>query len=319
MEQHNQTEPTESSVTPELSGILDLSSDSERDIHSRVEAYAQNANFAWVVRTLQDQHDAILERWLDVATDQPFHKGRREHAVADSIPALLDALIHLLESTAPRWMDPTSALDDPAVLRAASEHAHMRVVQGLNAYDVIVEFRLLRIEIWRALKVGIPDSAPTGDVLSAELIVNDAIVWGDSTGLSALTEWVEQLREEFVATTVHEVRQPMTVVSGAAQIGERLLREDNPNLERWRSTMSTIRKAVDRTNMMLNTLVDTSRIALGSLVLQPSDIHLVDNLKKVVADAGPEVARRVKLNVDAGIDPFGWWDPQRLEQVSTTY
>ena len=64
--------------------------------------------------------------------------------------------------------------------------------------------------------------------------------------------------------------------------------------------------------MMLNTLVDTSRIALGSLVLQPSDIHLVDNLRKVVADAGPEVARRVKLNVEVEIDPFGWWDPQRL-------
>ena len=238
MEQHNPTEPPENPVTSELSGTFDPSSDSEREIQSRVEAYAQNANFAWVVRTLQDQHDAILERWLDAATDQPFHKGRREHAVADGIPALLDALIHLLESTAPRWMDPTAALDDPAVLRAASEHAHMRVVQGLNAYDVIVEFRLLRIEIWRALKIGIPNSAPTGDILSAELIVNDAIDGAISLGLSALTERVEQLREEFVATTVHEVRQPMTVVSGAAQIGERLLKDDKPNLERLRSTMS---------------------------------------------------------------------------------
>ena len=59
----------------------------------RVEEYAGGADFAWVSNALSERRDEILERWLDAAASQPFHDGRREHAVADHIPHLFDALL----------------------------------------------------------------------------------------------------------------------------------------------------------------------------------------------------------------------------------
>lgn len=296
--------------------ILDESNiDPPADVQHRVEGYVQGANFAWVTQTLQAQRDSILGRWLDAVAEQPFHHGHREHAIADHIPELFDALIYLLQSTTPKWIDPTAPLDDEAVLTAARNHASVRVAQGLQPVDVVVEFRLLRQEIWHALRQAVPDSAPTSDVLSAELVVNDALDGAISLGLSALTERIEQLREEFLATTVHEVRQPMTVVSGAAQIAERLLAQENPDLNRLRSSLQTIRNSVSRMNVMLGTLSDTSRLALGNLVLQPSATNIVDITTRALADSGPETAGRVSVEVSPGFDGSGWWDAERLEQV----
>ena len=67
----------------------------------RVEEYAGGADFAWVSNALSERRDEILERWLDAAASQPFHDGRREHAVADHIPHLFDALLGLLNTTGP--------------------------------------------------------------------------------------------------------------------------------------------------------------------------------------------------------------------------
>src|SRR5689334_4093128 len=71
----------------------------------RVEEYTQGASFAWVTSTLIERRDEILERWVEAAAQQPFHYGRKDHAVADHIPALFDALTGLLRTTTPRWVD----------------------------------------------------------------------------------------------------------------------------------------------------------------------------------------------------------------------
>src|SRR4051794_7151324 len=120
------------------------------DAETRVTAYTQDSNLAWVVVALAEHRDAILTRWLDAAAMQPFHHDHREHAVADHIPALFDALLFLLTRSAPSARNSAAPLDDPAILAAAQGHALMRVEQGLAPVDVLTEFRLLRQELWHA-------------------------------------------------------------------------------------------------------------------------------------------------------------------------
>src|SRR6476620_8487046 len=198
----------------------------------RVEEYSDGANFAWVTAALTERRDEILERWLEAAISQTCHAGRREHAVADHIPRLFDALVDLLNATAPSWIDVRAPLEDSGIVAATQAHATARAAQGLSPANVVVEFRLLRQEIWRALRASLPNRAPTGDVVAAEMLVNDALDSAITQGLAALTDYVQQLREEFLATTVHDVRQPLTVVLGETQLLARLLNKTEPDPER---------------------------------------------------------------------------------------
>ena len=144
-----------------------------------------------VAATLTEQRDEILERWLD-AVQQPFHYGRKEHAVADHIPALFDALTGLLRTTTPRWVDAYAPLEDIGIRSAAQSHSRVRAEQGMKSADVVVEFRLLRQEIWRALRASIPSEAPTDDVVAAEILVNDALDGAMTQGLTALNDQIDR-------------------------------------------------------------------------------------------------------------------------------
>jgi len=281
----------------------------------QVEEYTQGADFAWVVAALTGRRDQIVERWLDATVTQPFHKGRRERAVADHIPVLLDALIGLLNSTAPTWITARAPLEDVGILAAAQSHARVRAGQGLSPADVVVEFRLLRQEIWRALRESLPDEAPTGDVVAAEMLINDALDSAITQGLAALTDYVQQLREEFLATTVHDVLQPLTSISGEAQMLARLLRKSASDPARLRTGVERINASAKRMTAMLETLTDMSKIALGSL-----DLHLREaNLQEIVTEAlqhcTTEEAERTRVKVRQGADLTGVWDPDRLLQV----
>lgn len=287
----------------------------EAEAEQRVEAYTQGSDLAWVTGTLVARRDEVLTRWLDTVVAQPFHQGRRERAVADHIPALFDALIEFMQRATPRSVDPGAPLDDAAVLAAAQAHALARAQQGLQPADIVLEFRLLRQELWRAVRLNVPDDAPTGDIAAAGLLLNDALDGAIGLALTALTGRIEQLREEFVATTVHEVRQPITVILGNLQLADRLLAGPAPDLRRVRTLLGRTREATDRMGRLLGTLVDASRIALGGLTLQVVPADLAGLVRDAVEHFVPSVAGRVTIETPPGFATTGRWDVGRLGQV----
>jgi len=287
------------------------------DAETRVTAYTTDSNLSWVVAALEDHRDAILARWLDAATSQPFHQGRREHAVADHIPTLFDALLALLARSATSARNPAAPLDDPAILAAARGHALMRVEQGLAPVDVLTEFRLLRQELWHALRLAIPDNAPSSDIVGAELLINDALDGASALALTALTERVERVREEFLATIVHDLRQPLTKIRGYAQLAVRNLDRPAPDLSRVSGGLTRIVAATDEMQALLTRLVDLSRTALGALVLHPARTDLAVLLNETVAQLPADVAERVTVHIPPSLDVTGWWDRERLGQVLT--
>jgi signal transduction histidine kinase len=291
--------------------------DPPADVESRVEAYSVGADLGWVAAALSARRDEVLSRWFEAAASQPFHQGRRERAVADDIPALVDALIDLLRRESPRWVESSAPLADPAIQSAAQQPARKRAEQRLEPAEVLVEFRLLRQEIWRALRIHLPDGVPTGDVVAAELLVNDALDGAMGVGLTALVERVEQLREEFLATTVHELRQPITVINGTAQLLNRLVSRSSPDLGRVRDQLQVIRATTERIAAQLILLTESSRVALGSLDLNRSSVDLVVILRTAIAQSGPGAAERTAVQVPPDFDPIGVWDPLRLDQVIT--
>jgi signal transduction histidine kinase len=210
----------------------------DRAVGARIAAQARSSDVAWVAARLAARRDDILERWLDAAAAQPFHAGRRELAVADHIPDLFDGLVALLRRHAPPGAPGSTtgpALDDPAVLKAAHEHARARIDEGLETTDVLTEFRLLRQEIGKELhsRTGLlaemgPAEDVLSDVLGAQLLMNDALDSAALLALSALNQHEaerdavqrasEQEREAFLASVTHDLKNPLTAIKGMVQI-----------------------------------------------------------------------------------------------------
>ncbi len=146
-----------------------------------------------MARTLEAERDEILGRWLVAVAEQPFHHARPEQAVADEIPELFDALLGLLRRGAANGRS-GPPVEDPTVLSTARRHAAARIAQGLTPTQIAFEFRVLRQEIWRALRSHLDPSIPTSDVLAAELIVNDCLDGVIQVALSKLGAWEEEHR-----------------------------------------------------------------------------------------------------------------------------
>lgn len=264
---------------------------------------AYDSELASAVDVLLAERDAILSQWLEAASGQPFHQGRRDRAVADDIPRLFDALLALLRKDGVQRADPDEPLDDPEVLAAAQDHARSRAEQGLRPAEVVIEFRLLRREIWRVLHP--TNTTPTGSVLRVQYLLNDALDGAITVGLNALTTHVEEVREDFMATTLHEVRQPISAIKGSAQFARRLLSRPEPDLQHIHQTLQRIETESDHLAAVLSRQVEASRIALGYLELRPTPANLVSLVRETVAQVAPERAARVRLVVPPDTDASG--------------
>ena len=281
----------------------------------RLEQGILGTDLGWVAGVLAERRDEVLDGWLERTVAQPWHAGRRERAVADHIPHLLDAVIDLLKRAAPRWVDAGAPLDDPAILVAAQEHARVRMEQGLQPTDVIMEFRVLRQEIGRVLRTNLDDAVVTGDVMGAELLVHDAIDGAITLGLAALTTHIEEVREDFLATTVHDTRQPITAAKGRIQFAIRTLGRPDPDLVRVQEMLREADASLDRMAGMVATLAEVSRLTLGRLTLAIVTTDLVEVVGDAVRSLLPEVAERVRIDVAPGSDTRGDWDPTMLYRV----
>jgi signal transduction histidine kinase len=235
-----------------------------------------------VAKALAAARTEILERWLESTSEQPFHAGRRASAVADHVPRLFDALVKVLERTGNQPVTAASPLDDPDVLASAQDHARSRFEQGLQPADVVTEFRLLRQEIGRALWRRLRDDTPAGTVAGAELLVHDALDGAITLALHALTTHIEEVREDFLATTLHDTRQPLTSIKGFHQLIVRQLDQPDLDQNRIRNHLQRATDEVDRMSALLDTLTDVSRLALGRLTLQIVAVDLADLLRRAV-------------------------------------
>ncbi len=233
------------------------------DIDQRIEGVVDDADLGPIAEALAHRRGEVLAAWLKAALEQPFHADNREAAVADHIPVLLEAIIGVLRRSTYRD-DVLQPIDDPSVIDAAKAHAQMRFEQGLGPVAIVTEFRLLRHEIGRALIASIED-APASDILAGQAVIDDAIDGAATVGLNALSHRVESLREEFLATTVHDLRQPITLVTGSLDLAARWLSRPEPDRERIKDVVKSAVVAVNEINIMLDTLGVASRLALGDL------------------------------------------------------
>lgn len=285
------------------------------EAEDRVRRFTHQADLSAVAAVLARMRDTILERWLAVTSSQPFHRHRTRPAIADHMPHLFDALVVLLHRAAPREIQVDATVGDDALLSAAREHARQRFQQGLQPADIVTEFRLLRHEIGRALRARLDGDAAIADVVGAELVIHDALDGAITLALEALTRHVEEVRTEFLATTAHDVLQPVTGVKGQLQLVERALSRPEPDIGRAIELLHRAGGQIDRLTRLVRALAEASQLALGRLEPHPAWTDLVHLVQAAIERLDPDTAERIVVDVRPGSEAIGWWDAGLLDRV----
>ncbi|MCP3140482.1 ATP-binding protein [Pyxidicoccus sp. QH1ED-7-1] len=123
-----------------------------------------------------------------------------------------------------------------------------------------------------------------------------------------------RLRDEFLSVASHELKTPLTSLGLQHVLIERAVSEGV--LDKAHARLAASVRQVNRLGSLVGSLLDVSRISLGKLALEPSEVDLA----QVVKD-GLERMEAVFLQAGSiprpSLEPGvrGWWDGSRLEQV----
>jgi len=128
---------------------------------------------------------------------------------------------------------------------------------------------------------------------------------------------VDRLKSEFVATVSHELRTPMTSIKGYVDI--LLMGAAGALNENQTHFLEIVHNNTDRLSVLVNDLLDVSRIEAGRVSLSLEQI----DLRKVVTDVTADILRRtqeegkpMELSVDAPANlPCINGDLERIRQI----
>src|SRR6267143_5111369 len=130
------------------------------------------------------------------------------------------------------------------------------------------------------------------DVEELRATVNRAIERRDLRRRLLELEEVDRLKTQFLSMASHELRTPLTAVSGFIQVARRRLSRlagANDVPPTWREeaqkaaeTLELAQRQARRRGRLVDELLDVSRLQLGRVELQQSDIELVGILREVI-------------------------------------
>ncbi len=128
---------------------------------------------------------------------------------------------------------------------------------------------------------------------------------------------VDRLKSEFVATVSHELRTPMTSIKGYVEV--LLMGAAGPITDEQRRFLNIVKANTDRLGVLVNDLLDISRIEAGKvdLSLQPLDVReLLEEAHQYVRRRSQEEAKpmEVVIQVEEAL-PLIQADPERLRQI----
>lgn len=126
---------------------------------------------------------------------------------------------------------------------------------------------------------------------------------------------MERRREDLVHVVAHDIRQPLTIIHGQAQLMRRALAAGN--VERAGKSLEAVLTSAQRMNTMIRDLVDSTRIEMGRLDLHRQAIDVPaftrDLLNRMAAVLDAKRVR-VEVNGHAPVPP-ACADPDRLERI----
>lgn len=126
-------------------------------------------------------------------------------------------------------------------------------------------------------------------------------------------------RDEFLSIASHELKTPLTTLALQTQLLNRLIEQDRLNSlskEKQQDMLRISRQHLERLSLLIDSLLDVSRIGAGKLALKKEEINLHDLLRNILEHFQMEFKEKgctVQLTGDNKV--IGYWDKLRLEQI----
>lgn len=159
-----------------------------------------------------------------------------------------------------------------------------------------------------ALPVGItyaPLLSPEGKLINIIAILRDITRFRQA----------EELKSTFISVVSHELKTPVALIKGYVST---LRREDATwDPEIVQDSLQVIEEEADRLTLMIENLLEASRLQAGGLTIKRADLNLVD-LAQRVAERMQTQTQQHTLSADFPTDfPILLADESRIEQVLT--
>lgn len=126
----------------------------------------------------------------------------------------------------------------------------------------------------------------------------------------------ERTKDEFITMASHELKTPLTSIKGYMQMVDRLMERDQK--EEARKFMERTRQQLEKLNILIDDLLDTSKIASGKLDFKNGlyDVDvIIENAVDIIRQTYP--SHQIISTGKANVKVFG--DQIRIEQVILNY
>jgi signal transduction histidine kinase len=128
---------------------------------------------------------------------------------------------------------------------------------------------------------------------------------------------VDRLKSEFVATVSHELRTPMTSIRGYVDV--LLMGAAGAITESQAHFLEIVKNNTERLNILVNDLLDISRIEAGRVTLAFQAVDLCEVAEEIVAEfqrRSEEENKPMKVSIKVkGELPRVMADPERIRQI----
>jgi light-regulated signal transduction histidine kinase (bacteriophytochrome) len=171
-------------------------------------------------------------------------------------------------------------------------------------------------EIWKVEMAGISTKWSHGDRFAANDLRRSALE-NDLARQVLREQQAVRARDELVAVVSHDLRNPMTVISMLCGMMQKAFSSDGPHTSRRiSSAIDTMQQAAARMNVLLEDLLDTSKIEAGRYTVKPVALdvsQMFEEAYSLLAPLAMEKGIDLSFNAEPGLQINA--DPERLFQV----
>lgn len=128
-----------------------------------------------------------------------------------------------------------------------------------------------------------------------------------------VAERTAELKQQFMANMSHEIRTPMNAIVGIA----RLLLEKDPKPDQLKY-LNVIRQSADNLLVIINDILDLSKIEAGKIIIEKIDFSLRDliqSIQEIMALKAEQKGLDLRIETDTEIPDRLIGDPTRLNQI----